>query len=327
MRRLAEITAFLGLSAAVHAGVMAGLGNSLGGPEGQGNGGADRVTLQAAPEGLQALADRWTTAPSLMEATVPVMPPDIPEAPQEIRADTASSSRFLPPTPLAPAMDMTPPPIQATPAPAPTRPESMAQPSVLAAPQIALPGAPGSLPDISPTARLASPLTAPDPLRPPRPDTASPTPPVNPDHAVAASPRPIARPASPPPSAAPAAPQPARIAQGAGGGATQGAAQASAAAASISNAQRQSLMSGWGAQIMARIERARPRVRGSGQVTLTLQIARSGQLAALSVSQSSGDAALDEAAISAVRRAGRFPAAPDGLTDASYGFSLPIRFR
>jgi protein TonB len=203
----------------------------------------------------------------------------------------------------------------------------MAQPSALAVPQIALPNAPGSLPDTGPIVRHASPLAAPDPLSAPRPDIASPTPPARTDHAAVTSPRPAARPAQPPRAAAPSTPQPARIAQGAGGGATQGAAQASAATASISNAQRQSLMSGWGAQIMARIERARPRVRGSGQVTLTLQIARGGQLAALSVSQSSGDAALDEAAISAVRRAGRFPAAPDGLTDASYGFSLPIRFR
>jgi protein TonB len=78
---------------------------------------------------------------------------------------------------------------------------------------------------------------------------------------------------------------------------------------------------------MARIERVRPRTRGVGQVTLTLQIAQSGQLTALSVSRSSGDPDLDNAALSAVQRAGRFPAAPEGLTDASYGFSLPIRFR
>jgi protein TonB len=86
-------------------------------------------------------------------------------------------------------------------------------------------------------------------------------------------------------------------------------------------------MAQWGGQIMARIERARPRVQGTGQVTLALQVARSGQLAGLTVARSSGDPALDQAALTAVRRAGRFPAAPDGLTEASYGFSLPIRFR
>jgi protein TonB len=86
-------------------------------------------------------------------------------------------------------------------------------------------------------------------------------------------------------------------------------------------------MSQWGAEIMARIERARPRVRASGQVLLALQVARSGHLAAVSVARSSGDPAVDDAALSAVRRAGRFPAAPDALTEASYRFSLPIRFR
>ena len=78
---------------------------------------------------------------------------------------------------------------------------------------------------------------------------------------------------------------------------------------------------------MARIERARPRVNGAGQVTLTLRIWRDGTLNGLGVARSSGNQALDEAALTAVRRAGRFPAAPDGLRDASYAFNLPIRFR
>ena len=45
MRRMAEILAFLGLSAAVHAGVMAGFGDNTGGPQAQGQAGADRITL------------------------------------------------------------------------------------------------------------------------------------------------------------------------------------------------------------------------------------------------------------------------------------------
>ena len=49
MRRMAEILAFLGLSAAVHAGVMAGFGDNTGGPQAQGQAGADRITLAAAP--------------------------------------------------------------------------------------------------------------------------------------------------------------------------------------------------------------------------------------------------------------------------------------
>ena len=86
-------------------------------------------------------------------------------------------------------------------------------------------------------------------------------------------------------------------------------------------------MATWGGQIIARIERARPRVNGAGQVTLTLRIGRDGTLNGLGVARSSGNQALDEAALTAVRRAGRFPAAPEGLRDASYAFNLPIRFR
>jgi protein TonB len=86
-------------------------------------------------------------------------------------------------------------------------------------------------------------------------------------------------------------------------------------------------MSQWGGAILSRIERSRPRARGTGQVVVQLRLTPGGQLTGVSVAQSSGDAALDQAAVAAVQSVGRFPAAPNGLTDASYGFSLPIRFR
>jgi protein TonB len=179
-------------------------------------------------------------------------------------------------------------------------------------------------------------LPAPEGLTDPQVSTTAPPPPGSTALATAISPRPSQRPFDAPPrpeaparaSPTPSAPQPALVAAGQGGSATQGAAQTvTAAPTALSAAQRQNLMAQWGGQIMARIERARPRVNGSGQVLLSLQVARGGQLAGLSVARSSGDPALDEAALSAVRRAGRFPAAPDGLTEAAYAFSLPIRFR
>jgi protein TonB len=52
----------------------------------------------------------------------------------------------------------------------------------------------------------------------------------------------------------------------------------------------------------------------SGTVTVRLTVTRSGALADLSIAASSGNAALDEAALKAVRAAGRFPAAPEGLS-------------
>jgi len=55
-------------------------------------------------------------------------------------------------------------------------------------------------------------------------------------------------------------------------------------------------------------------------------VTRGGGLAGIRVSRSSGNATLDQAAVAAARRAGSFPAAPNGLTDARYSFAIPITF-
>ncbi|PWK61631.1 energy transducer TonB family protein [Roseicyclus mahoneyensis] len=333
MRRAAEIAAFLGLSAAVHAGVMSGLGTSSGGPDGQGAQGADRISLQAAPESLAALATRWTTPPDPMTSAASMAQPVVSENAVELPMD--STPQRLPAMPPLP--QQTPaetPPVERTPAPAPPRP---AMPVVPIAPAMPIPETPPAAPDhvdLAPPRNGSPPLTTPETPSNPAPDTAAPAPPGSTELATATSPRPPVRPFAPPPAqvaptaSPPSTPQPARVAAGAGNGAAQGASPApTQAPATLSAADRQSLMAQWGGQIMARIERARPRVRASGQVVLALQVSRSGQLAGLSVARSSGDPALDEAAMTAVRRAGSFPAAPAGLTETSYGFSLPIRFR
>lgn len=319
MRRMAEIAAFLGLSAAVHAGVMAGLGGTTGGPEGQGDGGADRVSLQAAPESIAALADRWTTPPEVAHTPAALERPNVSRSPTDPSPETA--------VPRAPVLPLLPTQIpEAAPEAGETAP-ALARPALSPPPAVPVLPPSDTAPDTdmradaAPAPRMPPRLTAPQAPAQPTLDTAAPPPPDSTRLAATTSPRPPQRPAT-------SAPQPARMAAGAGGGATQGAATAPPRAAAAPNpAQEQSLMAQWGGQIMARIERARPRVRGSGQVMLALQVARSGQLAGVSVSRSSGDPALDAAALAAVSRAGRFPPAPEGLTNASYGFSLPIRFR
>jgi protein TonB len=42
--------------------------------------------------------------------------------------------------------------------------------------------------------------------------------------------------------------------------------------------------------------------------------------------KSSGDSRLDRAALDAVKRAGRFPAAPQGFSKATMTFDLPVSF-
>jgi protein TonB len=60
---------------------------------------------------------------------------------------------------------------------------------------------------------------------------------------------------------------------------------------------------------------------------VTLVVGRDGRLQGVSLAASSGSAALDRAAIEAVRRAGRFPPAPAGLDRAAYTFAVPMTFR
>ncbi|NIY79179.1 TonB family protein [Celeribacter sp. HF31] len=115
-------------------------------------------------------------------------------------------------------------------------------------------------------------------------------------------------------------------AAGAGGGVQAGQAQ-SAQAAGLSKAARQSALSKWQSVVRSRIERRKraPRRGGSGTVTLLIKVAHSGALQSVSVSKSSGNATLDNAAIAAVRSA-RLPAAPAEVPDPVFNLMLPMRF-
>jgi protein TonB len=151
--------------------------------------------------------------------------------------------------------------------------------------------------------------------------------PAEPDIVVEmeASPRPPQRPAPPVSTVE----QAAQVASGAGGGAAAGTVQptdsVSQTAASVTNAAKQ-----WAAAIKGQIERAKryPSNAGgaSGSAVVVLTVGNDGRLVGVSVSASSGNRALDRAAVDAVRRAGQFPAAPTGLTNARYSFSLTISF-
>ncbi len=83
----------------------------------------------------------------------------------------------------------------------------------------------------------------------------------------------------------------------------------------------------WHAGIRTRIERKKRAPRNchaSGTATLRLKIATSGQLVGLALLKSSGNGALDKAALTAAKGA-RLPAAPRGVTGAT-SVNLPIRF-
>ncbi len=85
----------------------------------------------------------------------------------------------------------------------------------------------------------------------------------------------------------------------------------------------------WGAAIRARIERRKAypvAANGKkGRVVLNLRVATDGRLVSVAIATSSGNAALDSAALSAVRSAGRFPKSPNGISGET-GFMLPMSF-
>lgn len=99
--------------------------------------------------------------------------------------------------------------------------------------------------------------------------------------------------------------------------------------AGISAGEAKALKADWGAKVRARINRkvALPADSTPGTVKVRLEIAASGKLLAVGIAQSSGQPALDAAALKAVKSAAPFARAPKGLGEPSYSFSLPITFK
>lgn len=210
------------------------------------------------------------------------------------------------------------PPVAALPAPPPAPPAAAPPPPDTPAPD-ALPDLPDpapapAVPDTAPLPPMAR-TDAPPPLA----DPAPPAPVADPALADA---RPRARPERARPVQTAEAPAPARPAAESASAQPQSAAQSRAGA--------QDARAQWGAAIRKKVERrkAYPKAaRGArGEVVVKMTVSRSGVLEAVAVARSSGNAALDEAALSAVRRTGGFPAAPDQVTGDRQVFSLPMQF-
>lgn len=244
-------------------------------------------------------------------------------------------------------------PVAAAPAPEGltlTAPES-AEPVVplVAEPSAAHPDASPSqlsaLAPQNPTPSDAAPIppARPQPLAGAAPATASetimPVPEVTVQQAHATTPRPQRRPEpQPQPSqqateraqTAPAsAPQAAGNAeQDARRGAADGAASARAAASGNSGAAGQAgnvAVSNYPGQVMERIRRTRQqRVAGRGVAVVSFSVADGGTLASASILRSSGNPAIDAAALAHIQRAAPFPAPPAGA-GRSFSFEFVVR--
>ncbi|WP_108482044.1 TonB family protein [Oceaniglobus ichthyenteri] len=204
----------------------------------------------------------------------------------------------------------------------------------IAQPEMRAPAFPAAQPrapvvQSAPTPRQIAPMIAPpDTMDMPTLDTTVPAPPTP---VVETSPRPPKRPApsvktrKTPVKPAPSAPR--QTAAGAGRKAASGT-KGTASAPTQKQAANPALMAQWGGRIRSAIERRKrypAGVRGGGKVTLAVAVSTSGGLSSVGVRRSSGNAALDQAAVSAVRRA-RFPAAPKGMGAGVHNFSLVISF-
>lgn len=123
--------------------------------------------------------------------------------------------------------------------------------------------------------------------------------------------------------------QPAKQAAGAGQNTQRG--EASARAPQSQTAQRaHALKAQWGAAIYAKVQKNMryPRsLKAAGTTKLTLRVARNGTLQNLKLMRSSGNKALDAAALRAVQHAGQFATAPQGLDAEVYAFSLSLTFK
>jgi protein TonB len=168
-------------------------------------------------------------------------------------------------------------------------------------------------------------LARPDPPAQPQVDTVTPAPPGPSALAPDTAPRPDPRPAAP---ARPSPAQPEQAAAGHDTGTTAGPDAAPASQGANADATRQ-LMAQWGSGVHRAIARrkAYPHgTRASGTARIRLTLTGDGQLAALGVASSSGDAALDRAALDAVRAA-RYPAAPKALGAGPHSFTVPLSFQ
>ncbi|WP_170349955.1 cell envelope integrity protein TolA [Ruegeria atlantica] len=182
--------------------------------------------------------------------------------------------------------------------------------------------------DQAPMAQMTIALAPPEPEKLPQVDTALPPPVVAPtERAERESQQPDKTPAQDGRKAkVTAAGVNKQVAAGSGDGSQAGAGSAEVNAGS--SGKQAKLKVFWGAKVRARIERNKQSLRRTdgGSATITLTVSRDGRLLSHKLLKSSGNSALDQAALSAVARTKRVPKAPKGLQGDSFRFSVPIRF-
>lgn len=296
-------------SALMHAAVLGIALHETAGALSSGAGGVLQVTLVA----------ELPLAPAVLAPKVPV---GVPAPRPQPRQDAVPRV----PVQVAPprlAKDAVRPPVPAADAPA----RVLAQPSVppVVPPVGRLPAPPGPAGTLAPVPSVGSVVKVGRAARLAPPGRAEALPVVAP---APTAPVPKRARKAPPHKPAQKAAQAGGRARGAGAGAAAG--HGGRAKMSAPRAGARALMAGWGARITAGVERHKhyPLAAGValGTTGVALTVLRDGRLQAVAVARSSGVAALDLAAVQAVRAAAPFPPAPAGLSAPSYAFTLRVKF-
>lgn len=314
MRRGVERVAFGTLALGLHLAALQAFPVAPEGSQGGAGDGGDAMISLAAVDGTVAdLVADWDRPPEVATPPAPVMPPPVAEVVPPVAAPQA------PAVPDVAAPDM------------PSLPQ-------LPVPDSDAPALPSIVTDAPPPPPEPDPVVEPEPeptfapvvtARPvERPDPPAPEPEPEPEpvrQAEVAPARAAEQQAQPQAQQA----QPGQRAAGQGGGAVAGNGGTSEAA-SLAPAARSSLMADWGGTIRSRIERRKSYPRAAAGATGTVQVAirvgADGRLVGIGLAGSSGNAALDQAALDAVQRAGSFPAAPAELGAGPHDFTLPMSF-
>lgn len=269
---------------------------------GAGDGGQSEMSLRPASAAIRAEVAKWETQPEVVQDAAVLAMPTLTDA-----------------TPIRPATDT-----------APAQTETLALPRVEsgvapALPLVALerPTAPevaDTAPDLARTAPPIAPQTVP----------ALPDVDIARDTVVTPDPLPGLAPemAERPPMRPDRQPAPAQVASGSGERAKAGSG-VKEVAAGPSAAEKSRAQARWAATIQARIARQQryPRgTRASGRVRVQMTVLASGALGNVGLLASSGEVALDRAAILAVERAAPFPPAPEELSEDWYAVTQWISF-
>ena len=226
-------------------------------------------------------------------------------------ADLVAAWDSPPPAPETPVLN--PPQIPTSlsaPAPQPQTTAPRSTPKAPTAPVLS-----ATLPSALPSIDMQTPPAPPQTRPQQRPETLAQTQPA---------PKPDAQPAPKPQTDSRASQTAASQGQGAAAGTT-----AARAEPALSPARVATLMAQWGGGLRNSVERRKRYpggTRASGTVHLSIKIHTNGALTSVGVTRSSGDAALDRAAVAAVQSA-RLPAAPRGMPPGTHAFSLPMSFK